>query len=115
MSLSQSPEKNIYPEEIEEVLNRLSFITECMVYGQKRDNEDIVAVQVLPDLEKIQEELGYLPDENELYRLIKNAVNEANMSLTSYKRVKEVIIRKEDFVRTSTKKIRRQDNIPQEG
>lgn len=107
--------KNIYPEEIEEVLNRLSFITECMVYGQKRDNEDIVAVQVLPDLEKIQEELGYLPDENELYRLIKNAVNEANMSLTSYKRVKEVIIRKEDFVRTSTKKIRRQDNIPQEG
>jgi long-chain acyl-CoA synthetase len=105
--------KNIYPEEIEEVLNLLPCVTECMVYGQLRGNEDIVAVQVMPDTEVIAEELGHEPDDNEIYKYVKNAVNEANMSMSSYKRVKDVIIRKEDFIRTTTRKIRRQDNIPE--
>ena len=104
--------KNIYPEEIEEVLNAVPCISECMVYGSLRGNEDVVAVQVLPDIDVIKEALGHEPDEDEIYKYVKNAVNEANMTMTSYKRVKEVVIRKEDFVRTTTKKIKRQDNIP---
>lgn len=103
--------KNIYPEEIEEVLNAVPCISECMVYGSLRGNEDVVAAQVLPDTENIEEALGHKPDEDEIYKYVKNAVNEANMTMTSYKRVKEVIIRQEDFVRTTTRKIRRQDNI----
>ena len=104
--------KNIYPEEIEEVLNAVPCISECMVYGSLRGNEDVVAVQVLPDTDPIKEALGHEPDEDEIYKYVKNAVNEANMTMTSYKRVKEVVIRQEDFVRTTTKKIKRQDNIP---
>lgn len=104
--------KNIYPEEIEEVLNRLPCVTECMVYGALRGNEDVVAVQVIPDIENITEATGIMPDDDAIYRYVKNAVNEANMTMTSYKRVKEVVIRKEDFVRTTTKKIKRQDNMP---
>lgn len=104
--------KNIYPEEIEEVLNSLPCISECMVYGLLSGNEDIVAVQVLPDLENIEEVLGHKPDEDEIYKYVKSAVNEANMTMTSYKRVKQVVIRKEDFIRTTTRKIKRQDNIP---
>ncbi len=104
--------KNIYPEEIEEVINSLPCVSECMVYGLLSGNEDIVAVQVLPDLENIEEVLGHKPDEDEIYKHVKNAVNEANMTMTSYKRVKQVVIRKEDFIRTTTKKIKRQDNIP---
>lgn len=104
--------KNIYPEEIEEVLNSLPCILECMVYGLLSGNEDIVAVQVLPDLENIEEVLGHKPDEDEIYKYVKSAVNEANMTMTSYKRVKQVVIRKEDFIRTTTRKIKRQDNIP---
>lgn len=103
--------KNIYPEEIEEVLNSLPCISECMVYGLLSGNEDIVAVQVLPDLENIEEVLGHKPDEDEIYKYVKSAVNEANMTMTSYKRVKQVVIRKEDFIRTTTRKIKRQDNI----
>lgn len=104
--------KNIYPEEIEEVINSLPCVSECMVYGLLSGNEDIVAVQVLPDLENIEEVLGHKPDEDEIYKHVKNAVNEANMTMTSYKRVKQVVIRKEDFIRTTTRKIKRQDNIP---
>ena len=94
------------------MLNAVPCISECMVYGSLRGNEDVVAVQVLPDIDVIKEALGHEPDEDEIYKYVKNAVNEANMTMTSYKRVKEVVIRKEDFVRTTTKKIKRQDNIP---
>lgn len=104
--------KNIYPEEIEEVLNSLPCISECMVYGLLSGNEDIVAVQVLPDMEHIEEALGHKPDDDEVYKFVKSAVNEANMTMTSYKRVKQVVIRKEDFIRTTTRKIKRQDNMP---
>ena len=34
-----------------------------------------------------------------------------NQSLPVYKRIKDVFVRREDFVRTTTKKIRRQDNM----
>jgi len=104
--------KNIYPEEIEEVINRIPVVSDCMVYGELKGSEDIVAVQILPDMEELVEVFGRKPDDDEIYKYIKNAVNEINMTMTSYKRVKNVIIRKDDFVRTTTKKIKRADNIP---
>ncbi|MCI8284439.1 MAG: AMP-binding protein [Firmicutes bacterium] len=103
--------ENIYPEEIEEVINNIPAVLECMVYADSRDNEEVVAVQIMPNMEVVIEELGHEPDSEELYKYIKNLVNESNMTMTSYKRVKKVIIRKEDFVRTTTKKIKRQENI----
>lgn len=103
--------ENIYPEEIEEIINNIPAVSECMVYADSRDNEEVVAVQIMPDMEAVIEALGHEPDSEELYKYIKNLVNEANMTMTSYKRVKKVIIRKEDFVRTTTRKIKRQENI----
>ncbi len=103
--------KNIYPEEIEEVIREIPAVVDCMVYASKRKGDEIVSCQILPDLERISEFYGHTPSEEEVYNCIKNLVNEANMKLTSYKRVKEVVIRKEDFIRTTTRKIKRNDNI----
>ena len=104
--------KNIYPEEIEEVINRIPAVADCMVYGELKGSEDVVAVQILPDMEELKEIFGRTPDADEIYKHIKNAVNEANMTMSSYKRVKNVVIREDDFVRTTTRKIKRADNMP---
>ena len=45
--------------------------------------------------------------------LLKDAIAEVNQKLPSYKRVHNLTIRETEFVKTTTKKIRRQDNIPQ--
>ena len=103
--------ENVYPEEIETYINASPYIADSMVFTSMRNNEDTVGVQLLPDMEYIEEQLGRIPDEDELYKLMKKVINELNEDLSSYKRIRDVFVRKEDFVRTTTKKIKRQDNM----
>ena len=101
--------ENIYPEEIEDYINRHQYISDSMVFASG-ESEDVVAVQILPDKEEIKDEFGSVPPDDELETLIKGVVTELNMGLAPFKRIREVYVRKEDFVRTTTRKIKRQDN-----
>ena len=101
--------ENIYPEEIEDYINRHPYISDSMVFASG-ESEDVVAVQILPDKDEIKDELGSVPPDDELETLIKGVVTELNMGLAPFKRIREVYVRKEDFVRTTTRKIKRQDN-----
>lgn len=105
--------KNIYPEEIEKQLMTIKYIEECMVYGINGDNNDdtVVSVQVRPNYEKIYADHGNDFDDEQVYYLIKKSISELNQEMPNYKRVRNVIIRKEEFVKTTTKKIKRQHNI----
>ena len=49
--------------------------------------------------------------QEETYNLFKEWIDEVNEKLAIYKRIKKVQIRTEDFVRTTTRKIKRQENI----
>ena len=49
--------------------------------------------------------------DDEIFELFKEEIYQMNRKLASYKRVKDIIIRKTDFVRTTTRKIKRQENI----
>lgn len=106
--------KNIYPEELEQRINELRYVKECMVYGEEgADPGDgtEVAVQIRPDYEQIREDFpGGLEDEK-IYPLLKSAVSKMNQSLANYKRVRHVVIRDTDFVKTTTHKIKRQENV----
>ena len=112
--------KNIFPEEIEMLLDKVDEIKETMVYGKKPDagsrrdaKELIITARVIPDYDKIKELHGDLT-EKEIYDLIWEKVKEVNKKLTSYKAVKELEIKKGEFEKTSTMKIKRykelQDN-----
>ena len=103
--------ENVYPEEIEEIIRENPYISDCMVYPLSRNNEEIVAVQVLPDEEEIKESFGEMMAEDELYKFIKDIISEINGTLPNYKMMRDVTVRKDDFVRTTTKKIKRQDNM----
>ncbi|MEG0431332.1 MAG: AMP-binding protein [Anaerovoracaceae bacterium] len=104
--------KNIYPEEIELEINALDFVEECMVYGLEEGNDDLlVAVQIKPDYESIVERNGRELNDAEIYEFFKDEIYELNKKLPSYKRVKSITVRKEDFIRTTTKKIKRQENL----
>ena len=105
--------KNIYPEEIEMLLDKAEEIKESMIYGKKPDvdskkeeKELIITARVLPDYEKIEELHGKLSDK-EIYDLIWKDVKEVNKKLTSYKAVKSLEIKEGEFEKTSTMKIKR--------
>ncbi len=103
--------ENIYPEEIEVIVNNHPFISDCMIYPSHRDGSEIVAVQIVPNMENIMSDLGKEPAPEELQKLMKDIIGDINETMSSYKRIRSIVIRKEDFVRTTTKKIIRNDNL----
>ena len=102
--------ENVYPEEIEDEIRTAPAIEECMVFPYNDHGEETVGIQILPAMENITEELGHEPSEQELNSYFKELVTDFNQSLAVFKRIRAVFVRREDFVRTTTKKIRRQDN-----
>ena len=103
--------KNIYPEEIELFINKIPEVSESMVYGKEEsedshDKELIITAMVIPNRDKIKELHGDISDE-EIYKIIWEEIKKINKKLTSYKAVKCLEIRNEEFEKTSTMKIKR--------
>ena len=105
--------KNIYPEEIELMLSKHPEIKECMVYGKEVEGEKelIITAKVIPNYEVIEENYGKDLSEEEIYKIIWDKVKEVNKELTSYKAIKKLEIKHDYFVKTTTMKIKRYEEI----
>ena len=105
--------KNIYPEEIELLLAKHNEIKECMVYGKEVEGEKelIITARVIPNYEEIEEKYGKDLDEEAVYKIIWDKIKEVNKSLTSYKAIKKLEIKHDEFVKTTTMKIKRYAEI----
>ena len=101
--------KNIYPEEIELLLSKHTEIKECMVYGKEVEGEKelIITARVIPNYEEIEEKYGKDLDEDTIYKIIWDIIKEVNKGLTSYKAIKKLEIKHDEFVKTTTMKIKR--------
>ncbi len=102
--------KNIYPEEVEYYLNDNPLISESLVSGIHKDNDDetYVNAQIFPNIDAIKETLkGSIPSKEEVYKMISDVVQSVNAKLPNYKHIKSFIIRDEEFEKTTTKKIKR--------
>ena len=112
--------KNIYPEEIELLLGNIPEIKESMVYGKqdtekKNDKELIITAKVIPNYEEIEKNHGKDLTEEQVYDIIWEKIKEVNRKLTSYKAIKRLEIKKDEFEKTTTMKIKRYVEIKKEG
>ena len=98
--------KNVFPEEIEEYLDAIDTISECCVVGRKSaDSDEIVLTAVVyPDFTKFPKDV----DEETVKDTIRKSINLTNKKLPTYKQIKAVELRKTEFEKTTTKKIKRQ-------
>lgn len=102
--------KNIFPEEIETLLNRSPYIKESMVYGENDEvyGDVVVSAVIVPDIEKINEDFGEKSGDRAFLRdLIQNEVKTVNKSLVIYKYIKDFRLKESEFIKTTTKKIKR--------
>ena len=101
--------KNIYPEEIELMLGKIPEIAECMVYGKPEEGEKelIITARVIPNYEEIEERHGKNLTEEQIRDIIWEEIKKVNHELTSYKAIKKLEIKKDEFVKTTTMKIKR--------
>ena len=105
--------KNIYPEEIEERLLESPYISEVLVTmkeNPKTNQNEVVAI-IYPDYTVLDEYFADKgienPDEDTVYEFISEEVKRINKELTEFKRVRRVILREEEFPKTTTQKIKR--------
>ncbi len=105
--------KNIYPEEIEELIQQSSYILEIMVYGRRISPEnpaEKVGAFIYPDYNmldiyfkrnKIEE------TSDNIKKTIKKEVKKYTKDLPAYKKIKNIKIQSEEFQKTTTRKIKR--------
>ena len=108
--ISKSGE-NVFPEEIEDILNRNPFVQESMVYGEEDEKHtEIIAVQIVTDAEAFIEysEKNKVKITPELVNdIIAEAVKETNKELPVVKQIRKFYVRDSEFEKTTTQKIKR--------
>lgn len=97
--------KNVFPEEIEEHLEPMEEIAECVVVGRTAEDTGVVTLVALiyPDRTKFPEGAT----NEEIHDALKAKINAVNKELVSYKQIRQIEIRDTEFEKTTTRKIRR--------
>ncbi len=107
--------KNVFPEEIETLLNRSPYIKESLVYGHgQSDGDTVVCARLVPDHEKIDEDIKNNDAPGTTTEsIIEKEVRRINKDLVSYKHIKDYTLQEEEFVKTTTRKIKRHEELKQ--
>ncbi len=100
--------KNVYPEELESLINKVDIIKESMVYQKENEQKDdtFLAAILVPDFDKVKEKFGEISEE-ELKNKLWEEIKLINKQLVSYKYIKQIEVRKEELEKTTTLKIKR--------
>ncbi|MDR2156629.1 MAG: AMP-binding protein [Clostridiales Family XIII bacterium] len=101
--------KNVFPEELEYLLNRSDLIAESMVWeseGEKSEDTIIVAT-IRPDEDVAKEMSGGDTSDETLGRLLWAEVDKINAELPYFKKIKKISLRRQEFEVTTSKKIKR--------
>lgn len=104
--------ENVFPEEIEQLLNKADIISESMVYEKKDiDTGKVsIAAQILPDKDAAAEILGADYTKEMLLDKIQEEIKKVNAMMPAFKAVTDFKVRETEFVKTTTKKIKRHAN-----
>jgi len=102
--------KNVFPEEIEVLINNLPYVAESMVFGYPKDDDYVVSAKIVYDENYVKKSLNNMPEE-ELREKIWSDLKEINQTVPKYKHIKKFIITKEPMIKTTTAKIKRFEEL----
>ncbi len=105
--------KNIFPEEIENLVNRIEGVNESFIFGRQmtEDKDDLkINVKVVIDKKRVKEVYKVKTDED-IYKAIHAKIKEINKIMPQYKAIRGMIITEEPLIKTSTNKIKREANM----
>ena len=103
--------KNVYPQEIEFLINKLPYVAECMVFSRDQSKTDTMLVaKIVYDPQSISK--AFPDSRKEDYEtLIWNDIKEINQTLPNFKHIKKIIVTDEPMCKTTTQKIKRYEEI----
>lgn len=103
--------KNVYPQELEFLISKLPYVAECMVFARNESNTDTAIVAKIVYNKEVMEK-DYPDTKKEDYeKIIWKDVKEINKTLPTFKHIKKVIVTDEPMIKTTTQKVKRNEEI----
>ncbi|MCQ2553446.1 MAG: AMP-binding protein [Clostridia bacterium] len=101
--------KNVFPEELEYCLGLTGLVTESMVWADADENgqDTVIIASIFPDAAAVEERLGANYTDADVNKLFDEEIDKLNKTLPLYKQIRRFVIRKEEFEKTTAKKIKR--------
>ena len=105
--------KNIFPEEMENLINKIEGVKESFIFGKsnKKDKDDIrVHAKVVYDKDIMK--FAYKAEtEEEIHKAIYDRIKDLNENMPAYKGIKGIILSEKPLIKTTTNKIKRHEEL----
>lgn len=101
--------KNIFPEEMEGLINQIHGVEESFIFGKQmsEDKEDIkIFAKIIYNKEHFAENT-----EEEIFDYLSTCIKEINKTMPRYKAIKGIIMDTRPLIKTTTGKIKREQNL----
>ena len=105
--------KNIFPEEMENIVNRIEGVKESFIFGKsnKKDPDDIkIYVKIVYD-KNIVKLVYKTDDEEKIHEIMSEKIKEINNIMPAYKSIRGVVLSETPLIKTTTNKIKRQEEL----
>lgn len=102
--------KNVYPEELELLINKLPYVAESMVFGYPKEDDLIVTAKIVYNKEYVKNNYANM-ESKELEEMIWKNIKEINSNIPTYKHIKKIIVTDEEMIKTTTAKVKRYQEI----
>ena len=105
--------KNIFPEEMEKLVNKIDGVKESFIFGKSTNKckDDIkLNVEIVYDKNEVKE-LYNVTTVDEIYKTFHEKIKQVNSIMPSYKAIKGIVFSEEPLIKTATNKIKRNENI----
>ena len=105
--------KNIFPEEMEKLVNKIDGVKESFIFGKvtnKSKGDVKLNVEIVFDKNEVQD-IYNVNTVEEIYETFNQKIKQVNSLMPSYKAIKGIVFSEEPLIKTTTNKIKRDENI----
>ena len=103
--------KNIFPEELETLINKLPFVEESIVYGKPTKDGDLDLCAKIVYNEQLLKEVFPEAKKENYYDIILKEVKQINKTMPAYKYIRQIMVTEEPLIKTTTQKVKRHEEI----
>ena len=98
--------KNIYPEELENLINKLPYVSESIVFGYPKDDDLVVTAKIVYNKEYVDEMMQGISKED-FEEIVWQDIKKINSTLSTFKHIKKIVVTDEPMIKTTTAKIKK--------
>lgn len=104
--------KNIFPEELEILINKIPYVAESMVYGKPLEDGDYkICAKIVYNTEIVNEMFPNISKEDLYSKVWQDIKENVNHQMPAYKYIREILLTETPLIKTTTQKVKRHEEL----